>query len=557
MATVAEVSRSPASTRLPRFARRTGIAGRHHPLTWTVVLLHVVAALAFSVLLPMFRSPDEATHVDLIRQHARGLGHDRPDRTVPLGLDVKLAQDSVSPLDVRPRRPQLAEDAVPRPERPAFHDIAPPGEPSDIDNHMTQHPPLYYASVAAASTFVGGLTPTGWWSWDREMYLYRLLSILLTAPLPLLAAEGALAVGLTRRVSAIAAASLLLVPQATAIGAAVNNDALVLLGSAGAVAASLWHLRTGSGRSGSVAALAATVAALTKATAAPLLAWVVVVVVIRWWHDRRHAPLRATDASRPSAADLGGPLLTAAAGLSWYVVNLVRFRDPQPTGLRPLRQAENFTPSPLGFLHQWLDRLSRTFWGMPARRTGVALPWAVPHALSLTAAVLVVAAWWDRTRRRATAMLWLLCAAQVALLLRSNWGSHSRSGALPAVQGRYLYALLVPVAVLGVVGARQLARWAGTRVPLPSASVVGFAVAAVGMVLHVLLGLSMLQGFWGAPDASTAERLRALVAWSPLPAAATWALLGAAAGAAVGSVGALAARIRAAGRGPRPATTSA
>src|SRR5690606_39495715 len=100
----------------------------------------------------------------------------------PLGLDVERASDSVSPVDVRPRPPQLAGSAVPRRERPAFGDLAAPGEPSDTENHMTQHPPLYYAAVAGASTFVGGLTPKGWWSWDREMYLYRLWSILLTAP---------------------------------------------------------------------------------------------------------------------------------------------------------------------------------------------------------------------------------------------------------------------------------------------------------------------------------------------------------------------------------------
>lgn len=502
---------------------------RHHPLTWTVVLLHVVAALAFSVLLPMFRSPDEATHVDLIRQYRRGLGHEDPNRTVPLGLDVERASDSVSPVDVRPRPPQLAGSAVPRRERPAFGDLAAPGEPSDTENHMTQHPPLYYAAVAGASTFVGGLTPKGWWSWDREMYLYRLWSILLTAPLPLLAAEGALAVGASRRASAVAAASLLLVPQATAIGAAVNNDALVMVGSAGAAAAALWHLRTGHVRSGVVAAGAATVAALSKATAAPLLAWVAVVVVLRWWSDRR--------AGRPAGAPAPGsrlvaPLATTAVGLSWYVANFVRFRDPQPTGLTPLPVNEDFQASPFRFLHVWLDRLSRTFWGMPARRTGVALPWIAPHALSVVAVGLAVAAWWDRARRRTTALLWLLCATQVALLLRSNWGSHSRTGALPAVQGRYLFALLVPVAVLALLGARQVAGRIGARWSVADPLVAAWAVIAVGMVLHVLLGRSMLEGFWEAPGASTTERLTSVMAWSPLPAAGTWVLLAGFVGAA-------------------------
>jgi hypothetical protein len=481
-----------------------------------VVVVHVLIAVAFTTLLPAFRGPDEATHVDMIRRYRAELGHGRPDRLVPMGEDVRLAQEHVAPTAVLPRPPQLTHDATPRPRRPAFSDLAAPGTPSIEDNHMTQHPPLFYALTAGASSFLAGLTPEGWWSWDREVLLYRLMGIALIAALPLLAAEAALAVGLSRRASSVVAATLMLIPQWTAISAGVNNDALVVLGTGGAVAAALWHLRTGTVRSAVVAAAAGSAAALAKATAAPTLAWVVLVVLVTWWSRRPASAARAP---------LLGAGAAAAVGFSWYGRNLIRFKDPQPTGLAALRPPADFEPTRWTFLHQWLDRLSRTFWGMPARRTGVALPWWMPHLLSLSAVLLCVASLWDRLRRRVVLLLWALCAAQVGLLLRSNWASHSRSGALPAVQGRYLFTLLVPVAVLAVLGARQLLRRLPWPLPRVRSDLVAVALTTLGAGLHLLLAISMLEGFWGAADASTWERLVAVRAWSPLPAPLTMALL--------------------------------
>lgn len=484
---------------------------RYHPLVWAFLVVHLFASLAFSLLTPMFRSPDEAQHIDMLRQYRLELGHDRPDRMVPWGPEVIEADRSVAEAETRPRPPLLTEDATPRPDRIRFSEFVEPGAPSELNNQLTQHPPAYYALVSGVTTFVAGLTPSGWWSWDREVYFYRFLSVLLTAPLPLLAAEAAMATRLSQASGAVAAGVVLLVPQATAVGSSVNNDALVMAGAAVAVVAALHHLRSRRPASAWLAAGAGAVAALTKATAAPVLAWVVIVVVVASWGRWREPSTRST---------LVGTAVATAAGAGWYVRNVFVYRDPQPSGFRERDVPLEFSANVGVFLRTWLDRLSQSFWGLPARRTGVALPSPVSHSLTVGTIALALVALADTARRRAVVLLVTLAGAQVLLLAQTNWRAHLRTGVYPAVQGRYLFAILVPLAVLTVIGARQL-RW---RIPglralrVPSTTSIALAVGAVGSALHLLLAWSMLQGFWGPPGASLFERLEATVAWSSLPA---------------------------------------
>ena len=58
-------------------------------------------------------------------------------------------------------------------------------------------------------------------------------------------------------------------------------------------------------------------------------------------------------------------------GLSalWYLRNLIRFDTPQPAPQGHPHQAGAVPLSFGSFLPLWLDRVSRTFWAMPARKT--------------------------------------------------------------------------------------------------------------------------------------------------------------------------------------------
>ncbi|MBN2622037.1 MAG: hypothetical protein JXA83_01655 [Acidimicrobiales bacterium] len=172
-------------------------------------------------------------------------------------------------------------------------------------------------------------------------------------------------------------------------------------------------------------------------------------------------------------------------------------------------------PSIVEYIPIWLSRVSSSFWGQPARRTGVTLaPWMIA---ALTVAAVVLCAYAvvrGRAHRWATAPLALLIVGQVALMFRTNWTAHARIGRLPALQGRYLFGLVVPLAVLVTIA---FARHLRTRPPARTVAVAA-AVAGVGVGLHAFLGWSMLTGgYWAADGGGIAGQLRAVVAWSPLP----------------------------------------
>jgi hypothetical protein len=142
----------------------------------------------------------------------------------------------------------------------------------------------------------------------------------------------------------------------------------------------------------------------------------------------------------------------------------------------------------------------------------------VSHLLTAAAIVaIVVAVMWSR-RRTVSLLLAVLVVVQVALMFRTNLAAHLRSGQLSGLQGRYLFALLVPLAVLGALAVDAVAR---RRLGDGAAVRIALVTAAVGIALHALLVRSMLRGYWEAADANATERLGAVFAWSPLPVLAT------------------------------------
>lgn len=488
---------------------------RHHPIVGWLVAVNVAFGLAYAVLTPLYRGPDEPRHVEMVRRYRSELGYSRPDQASPLTAAIAKSSGLMGPYAV-PRPPQEERDAQPRVDRQPFSELAEPGATSGQSrNQLTQHPPLYYALTAGASTLVSSLVPAELWSWDREVLLYRVLSVLLTGALPLLASWAALALGLTRAMGALAAAVTMLAPMETYIGAVVNNDVLVVPLAGVAVAGALAYLAGGRPRSAYLAAAAAAGLALTKATGALVAPWVFLVVAVegvrRWRRDDRRT---AVGAGAVTAAIL-------AVGASWYVVNLARFSDPQPTDIHLPPPPASFEPSLADYVPLWLDRVSSTFWGEPGRRTGVTLEWPVMHALTVLAVAAVVVALASRRPHRVPAVLLAgLCAVQVALMFRTTWRGYARWGREVALQGRYLYALLVPLAALAALAAWRFLRHRPHWRPRAA-----LAVAAVGVVLHVDLAFSMLRRYWEVDDASWGQRLRSVEAWSSLPTAGTWLVL--------------------------------
>jgi small subunit ribosomal protein S36 len=502
---------------------------RYHVLVWWVIVIKALFGLSYTLLVPVYHGPDETQHVDMVRWYQSHAGYADPTEQPRRSPAVVASQRMVSP-EVSPRPPLRALDAVPRPDRVPFADLEPPEGPLGT-NQMSQHPPLYYAMTEAGSS-LAGLLPSEAWTWDREVYLYRLISWLTFLTLPLLAAEAALALGLARAFTAVAASITLLVPMTTFIGSVVNNDGLATAFTALAVVGALGYLRQGSLRWAAVAAVGCAGAPLTKSTAAPAVAWVLVVMAV--------AMVRSSG-WRPSARTLRHAALVGAAalvGLSWQITNVVRFNDPQPNGFTQ-QPRTGYDASITDYVPDWIARVSSTFWGQPARRTGVTLaPWMIT---SLTVAAAVVCLYALVRARRFRWPVWLLSvlvAGQVALMFRTNWKSHQRAGTLNGLQGRYLFALVVPLAVLATVGVAALVHRRRTANDIDEAvhegvgeddatqatagrttAGIAAAVAAAGVGLHVFLGWSMLTGgYWATDGDGVGGQLRAVVAWSPLPA---------------------------------------
>lgn len=496
----------------PRFGAvvvRGGERAWRHPFVWWALVAHLAFALLFSVLLPFFRGPDEAQHVDRLRQQREGTAMSDPTEVAPHTPGV-LAADHI----VRGRGralPHRRADAPARPQRRSFAELDATFE-ADKDNHLSQHPPLYYVTVSLVPRAVAAVTGHDL-SWDREVWLLRLVSVMLTAPVPIAAALAAEAAGGGRGSVAAAAAFPLLVPMATAMGATVNNDAAVVVLSAATVALGARFLAWGRTSDALGTAGAAAAAALTKATAATVAPWAALVLALGVWRHRR-----ATSVSRRLLQG-GGSMLLLAAGASWYVLNLVRHSDPQPSPVS--HGASESSGQPFWpFVGEWLDHTSRTFWGQPGRRAGVELDWAVSHSLTaLTVALALVAVLWARPRLPVL-MLAVMAAWQVAMMFVTNWDAHLNSGGLlVAIQGRYLFTALVPAAVLVALGARVLLR--GEHRLLAAAG----AAAAAGVALHVVIARLMLSQWWEGPAAGWSERVRSLLAWSPAPPVVTWGLL--------------------------------
>jgi 4-amino-4-deoxy-L-arabinose transferase-like glycosyltransferase len=475
--------------------------------------LNVAFMLSFTLLVSPYHGPDEGAHYDMIHQYQRDFAPKKPDRRVRFIIrdgPVNKAGRVLLPAAHGLQEPRLlTSDAPPRGHRPTLTELGRLPLRLSAWDQMSQHPPLYYWTAGAITSVL--TVPDSFWSWDRELWITRLLSVLFVAPLALLASGAVLAIGLPRGVGAIAAGFTLLIPQKSFLGAVVNNDTLVMLLAAISVVAALRYLAGGSPRTAWAAGAAAGALALTKSTGAVVAAWTFAVVLYGVYERRRRG-----DCSGARRAFLG---VTAciAAGSTWYVANVVRYHRPQPAPRRFLKH-----PVPTRFwtfVRLFLDWMSRTFWGRPAERLGVELPWWVSHTLSvLTVVAIVFAVIAVRDKRRYLVPLFVLCAAHTALLVRTNWrANRTHNGAvrvgLSGLQGRYFFPLLLPLAVLVAAAFWALLATYSRRSLVYAAG----ALIGLGTVLHAALAESMLVGYWQGAGVSFSSHLRALEAWSPLP----------------------------------------
>ena len=496
-----------------------GPATRHRervPLTvWAVTALHVGLLLTFSLLYPPFTGFDETQHVDAVLSIRHGDGWPAPqERELSEGI-VAVATPL---LQAASALPFSDDEVLPRDERPSVAEL---GVERDsvgqlLPNQITQHPPLYYALQAGVLAALPGSED---WAFDRTVGVLRLVSVLLMAPLPLLAWATARALRAPPLVGQVAALLTVSVPQLQRVGSSVNNDAGYTL-AVSTVLLLLARVATGDLRRRTVVltGVAVGVAMLTKGFALVLPLPVGLAFLVgglrtgsrRWW-----------------LSGFVSLVVAFVVGGWWWLRNIVLYGTVQPAGWPPsyrdvlqLEPRAPGEPAPLGpFLQQSYSLLSERFWG--GLGINYAGPDTFPHwwtnALVVAAGVAVVAAVVGAGRSRLPLLVAVLVpfASTLGVLGYGIWTGYTYSLDFPGAQGRYLFGNLPSMAAAVALGLVVLPRTARRVVP------VGAVLLALGMQVA---GLSTVVARSWAPVydgrgrvARYRDALEGIVGYSPWP----------------------------------------
>jgi hypothetical protein len=509
---------------------------------WLATAAFGLLMALWTVAVPAFRAPDEAAHLDLILHLAEGNGYPTFDgryvgRAVGLSTDRHL-------IDLSRPWPRFdAVDAPPRADRPDVDDLGgtapdPDARRSDdrragypyVYNQMPQHPPLPYVGHAAVLRVERALLPgTDRPSLDRELALLRLVDVALVAPLPLLAWATSTRMGGSDRAGTVAALLPAGVPQLTHVGAAVTNDALLIL-LGGVLAALLADVARGRRTTRADLAVGVTLglALLTKAFAVVYLPWVAAAYVVA----AVSAPRATGGGGWPGArASLAGGALAGTVGVVtggwWWALNWLREGEPAPTSETLTRTAAQapagFEPDRVGFVLDFPARLlSRTWMWVGHGNPKVELPGAVVALLAAVALGATAVAWCAArrglavagtgasgpgARRVDVALAWVATLLVTAFVFRRSLGLYETNAKVAFLQGRYLFGAVVgPMAVVALGLVRALGR---VTVPAVLATVTALQATALTLVV---------RASWSGPG--TFGPMRGALAWSAWPTAA-------------------------------------
>jgi hypothetical protein len=473
-------------------------------IVWTITVLHVMLLLAWSLLAPTYRAPDESLHVDLAHFVAVELEYPAwDDRDTGAGI-----LNSLHVVEFHSGSRNLEASAAPhREDRPSIDELDELDRPRSI-NQLPQHPPLYYVIAGGferlAEVVTGDATP----AFDLETWWYRLASIALVSPLPLIIWRVGRRLGLPQRVGVAAMLFPLAVPNYLHIGSVANNDSLLLL--------LFWLLvplviRLAQGevgaRTGALAGLVTGLALYTKGFALVMPLWVLAALFVALRRLGR-AHLRAV-----VHAGLAYTGVAMATGGWWWVANVVRYGEPLPSRYYDIVSPVETDVRDFGmFLETWSGITTRRFWGD--------FGWFDVHisdvAVTVASVIVVVGIVVACTRRDRVAGTprgdRLLLAAPFLLLVLVQFVNALRAyvslGRLPGLQGRYWFGAMAALAIVVALGLANLLSRAQRVLPL---------TMLTGAVTMNALGVSAVLGtYWGEPGSAIADRFDAVVAWAPI-----------------------------------------
>jgi hypothetical protein len=479
------------------------VRGRVPRIVWWVVALHVVVLGAYSILLPTYRAPDEPLHVDLAH-------HWSSDFDYPAWNKRNTSDGIINSLFLVHFRAGAAHltaaEAPPKDDRPSYEQLDETPSRGGV-NQLPQHPPLYYviAGTAERATELVIGNP----DFQLETWIYRLVSIAMVAPLPFLVWKASRVIGLPDRVTLAAMLIPLAIPQYLHIAAAVNNDNLQYLAT---WLLTPFALRAGRGdlatRTMLMAGLATGVGLYAKGFSFVLPFWMACALAL--------ALVRGGRALAPSV--LRGGLIysvpTMLIGGWWWARNLVVYDALLPSRYFDIvRPVAGDRVGLLEYLRTWITSTLRRTWGDFGYFDTHIPSMVVPVATTLVVIALVAAlVGRDRVADTKLGDRLLLLAPLVLLMamqLQTAYSTYRRIGQFAGLQGRYWFGALCPIVILIALGAAKLLRSYQKWLPL--------GVLAAAAVMQALALTTIFGFYWGKPGSALTSRVRALIAWAPLP----------------------------------------
>ena len=506
---------------------------------WVVTGVWASLLLGASLVWKMSYGYDEPLHVDLAYVYSRApFTFYGPGELSPTRAEETL-ETQVPGYQIDHNWPEANEDPVgpvrDRADRPTL-DEAGGVEPAagDRRNQMIQHPPLYYwlEAIVLRAPGVAGL------AWDVQLWLMRLLSVVLALPLPILCwatAKRLLGVGRTDETATgrspaspeawavLAALVPLSVPGLVRNLSSVSNDVLLVVATSVFLYA-ITRVLTGdlTMRTSILVSASLAVALLSKgfALVLPLVAF----VAYTW----------AVSRGRPGAGRvvrrLARPALVvgvgAVVGELWWLRNLLLYGTVQVNGLGAAATSTLYGPPDGGgslsrFIPSFVVQVLSRIWG------GVGLPdtpipspvvvggWLALTGVGLLAALVLPSGPGMRSRTWMLTLPALLTMAVVAAGSLTDY--RTWSDYVHGAQGRYLYLAIVPFSACVAVGWRRLVRSLGARGLARSLAVVGLATLVTNASVW-----AMIVSTWyttGPTFSWTTLRvgIAALLAWAPVP----------------------------------------
>ncbi|SNQ47323.1 conserved membrane hypothetical protein [Frankia canadensis] len=525
------------AVRLPRRLRRAPL------LLVLITAAHLAMLLSYAFVYPTWTGYDEAQHVDMVYGLQHGAGWPAPgEKMISTGVaaasddfDRGRYQDMFQSGGKRRGAAPFAEiDPTPRGARASFDALGGPKPVDDgrLSNQMVQHPPVIYAVGAALLDVLPGSQD---WSYDRQVFVLRLLNILVVGPLPLLGWLAARRFGLGEPAALAAAALPLAVPGLTRVGATFNNDGILML-TTGALTVVLAGVLRGDlrARTGAWAGLWFGLALLSKAFALTLPFMIVGAYLVGWWRSRQTAAgggrARAMWAGMRSLPWLPAALavgLGIVVGGWWWVRNYLMYGAVQPNGWAtdPPRREPLLLPDSFWTWFWYFVRtmISRFWGGLGMFEPPQLAPVAIVLATVVVGGLCVMAL--AGGRRRLGRARWLMAAAGVVVLLlpvafaylsvgQRSWADYQLYTRGIAVQGRYLYLGMVG---LGVVVGSGLCQALRGRERLAPVVILAGALLMQGAALLAICSYYWLPRQVAYTPARTWQVVSGIARWAPFP----------------------------------------